>query len=183
MAAAMRSHSETCCDPQPMALVGAGRRLNHRSLGLTCGAVKLANAAAISARSCPRTVSYPATIASISGSRYPCSSRFDMSRKLIPRSPIFSPVGTHKSAMTRIINSCNTRRCGRNATSSHKGRPVSWRSSVAEAKLVKECSDRNSVHRCRSSTGTCDWIPGFHGPKLMPTVGVIHYFSGQSQLH
>jgi len=76
--------------------------------------------------------------------------------------------GTEKSAMTRIISSCNTRRCGRNVTRSHSGKPVSWRSSVAESMLVKGARNETACTDAEAR-GTCDWIPGFHGPKLMPT--------------
>jgi len=45
------------------------------------------------------------------------------------------------------------------------GIPVRPCSSSAVAMLVNTLSPRKIVARCRSSLGTCDWMPGFHGPQ------------------
>ncbi len=87
-----------------------------------------------------------------------------ISRKLMPRSSIFDPSGTDRSAITRIRSSCMASRCGRNATSLPSARPVRSPSSRAFAKLVDTFSGRRIVHSPRSVSGTCEAIPGFHGP-------------------
>src|SRR5882724_8371175 len=101
---------------------------------------------------------------SICGSRYRVSRWLVISRKLIPRSSIREPSGTEKSAVTRIRTSCRRSLCGRKATSSLGAKPVSSCNSVAAATLVETFSGRKIVERCRSSAGTCDTMPGFHGP-------------------
>ena len=77
------------------------------------------------------------------------------------------PSGTAKSAVIRTKSSCNASRCGRNTTNSLKLNPVRPRNSLAAATLVKTFSARKIVASWRNSFGTCDSMPGFHGPNLI----------------
>ena len=112
----------------------------------------------------PRTASNSRAMASIRGSRYPVSTRPAIFRKLMPRSPMRDPSGTTKSAVTRISSSCSASRCGRNATSSLKAKPVRLRSSSAAARLVETFSGRKMVASDRKSLGTCDSKSRIPGP-------------------
>src|SRR6266496_692205 len=94
----------------------------------------------------------------------------------MPRSSILDPSGTERSAVTRISSSCSARRSGRKATRSARSRPLRSESSAAVAASVNVFSGRKIVQRWRRCAGTCDEIPGFHGPNgaaVDSAIGVV----------
>ena len=115
------------------------------------------------------------------GTRWPAKMVPVIRRKLMPRSSTFEPLGTDRSAITRISSSCSASRSGRHPTRSTTSRPVRSASSSARAIEVVTFSGRKIVARGNTSRGMRDVMPGFHGPQVtVPFTSLRFYGRGAS---